>query len=60
MVMFPPKKLWMLAPKLPTTDRDRTTIPRTTPKFFIVRYPATSNAVVVKGCVVFISPLIQH
>src|ERR1022692_175850 len=31
----------------PTMDRERTTIPRTTPSVFTVRYPSIVNAVVV-------------
>jgi len=35
--MFPPKIAWMLAPKLPITDRDRTMMPRTTPNDLTTR-----------------------
>src|SRR5262245_30624710 len=36
---------------LPTIERDRTTIPRTTPNDLTTRYPGSSNVVVVSGCV---------
>src|SRR5436190_24343397 len=41
----------MLAPMLPTIDRDRTMIPRTTPNVLVTRKPGRSNVVVVKGWV---------
>src|SRR5881296_3333422 len=49
--MLPPNKLWMLAPMLPTIDRDRTMIPRTTPNDLVTRQPGRSKAVVVRGWV---------
>ena len=48
---IPPKIAWMLAPKFPITDRERTTMPRTTPNDFTTRYPGNSKVVVVNGCV---------
>jgi hypothetical protein len=35
--MLPPKSDWMAAPKLPTIERERTTMPRTTPRFWTMR-----------------------
>src|SRR5262249_24465358 len=45
--MFPPTSVWSEAPIVPSTDRDRTVTPRTTPSVFTVLYPSSSNAVVV-------------
>src|SRR5881296_1688173 len=59
--MFPPNRLWMPAPMLPTIERERTMMPRTTPSDLLTRKPGNSNAVVVKGCVLLmLSPAIQH
>src|SRR5208282_4371076 len=52
--MFPPKIAWMPAPKFPMMERERTMMPRTTPKDFVTRKPGSSNVVVVNGCVRFI------
>src|SRR5476651_637352 len=52
--MFPPKIAWMPAPKFPMIERDRTMMPRTTPKDVATRKPGSSNVVVVNGCVRFI------
>src|SRR5690349_6445269 len=38
------------APMVPTIERDRTTIPRTTPRFRLIRNPGSSNAVVTYSC----------
>jgi hypothetical protein len=35
--MFPPTIVCKLAPMVPKIERDRTTIPRTTPKVFVTR-----------------------
>jgi hypothetical protein len=37
MVMLPPNSDWMPPKKLPTMDRDRTVMPRTTPWFYTMR-----------------------
>src|SRR5258705_7935081 len=44
--MLPPKSVWMEAPMLATTLRERTVIPRTTPRLAAIRYPSKVNAVV--------------
>src|SRR5690349_2451724 len=44
--MFPPTIVCSAAPRFPITLRERTTIPRTTPKFLTMRYPGSSIAVV--------------
>src|SRR3954467_5594465 len=44
--MSPPKIVWMLAPKLPMTERERTTTPRTVPSSLATRWPASVKAVV--------------
>jgi hypothetical protein len=36
-VMFPPKRVWMEAPKLPMMLRERTVMPRTTPRLAVMR-----------------------
>src|ERR1035437_9190078 len=58
--MFPPNRLCKCAPKLPTIERERTTIPRTTPNDLTTRYPGSSNVVVVSGCVWLMPPRIEH
>src|SRR5438132_987196 len=45
--MLPPSIVCMAAPTVPTTDRDRTTTPRTTPRLSTIRNPGTSKPVVV-------------
>src|SRR6266850_2933882 len=42
--MLPPSKVCRDAPMLPTMLRDRTTIPRTTPRFLTMRCPGSSKA----------------
>src|SRR4030095_2579725 len=44
--MLPPKSVWIEAPMLATTFRERTVIPRTTPRLAAIRYPSKVNAVV--------------
>src|SRR5262249_54625369 len=44
--MFPPTIVCSAAPKFPITLRDLTIIPRTIPKFFTIRYPGNSSALV--------------
>src|SRR5271156_26742 len=44
--MLPPTSVCRLAPRVPKTDRERTTIPRTTPRFLTILYPGSSRAVV--------------
>src|SRR5437867_11855488 len=44
--MLPPKSVWMEAPMLATTFRERTVIPRTTPRLAAIRYPSKVKAVV--------------
>src|ERR1700676_1325627 len=46
MVIFPPISVCRPATKFPTTLRDRTTMPRTTPRFFVIRHPGNPKAVV--------------
>src|SRR5678809_769988 len=46
MVMLPPKSDWMPPTKLPTTERERTVMPRTTPRLRTTLYPGSSRAVV--------------
>src|SRR5438874_9741655 len=48
-VMLPPTIVWSDAPIVPSTDRDRTVTPRTTPSVFSVRHPSIANAVVVRA-----------
>jgi hypothetical protein len=36
--------VWSAAPRFPITLRERTTIPRTIPKFLTIRYPGNSTA----------------
>src|SRR4029453_2281946 len=42
--MLPPKSVWMEAPMLATTFRERTVIPRTTPRLAAIRYPPKGKA----------------
>src|SRR6266508_673247 len=44
--MLPPKSVWMVAPRLTMRLRERTVIPRTTPRYPTMRWPSNSNAVV--------------
>src|ERR1700730_3982073 len=43
-VMLPPTIVCNAAPRFPSTLRERTIIPRTTPKFLTMRYPGSSRA----------------
>src|SRR5271170_1529131 len=45
-VMLPPTSVCRLAPRVPKTDRERTMMPRTTPRFLTILYPGSSSAVV--------------
>ena len=45
--MFPPTRVCNPAPMVPKIERERTMMPRTTPKVFTTRYPGNSKAVVV-------------
>jgi hypothetical protein len=45
--MLPPTSVCNDAPSVPTIDRERTVIPRTTPSVLVVRYPSRPSAVVV-------------
>src|ERR1051325_11110759 len=47
-VMSPPKNCWNFTPMLPTTERDRTVMPRTTPRVRVTRNPSSEFAVVVR------------
>src|SRR5262245_12878206 len=44
--MLPPTSVWNAAPMLPRMLRERTTMPRTTPRFRVTAWPGSSNAVV--------------
>ncbi|MNC39860.1 hypothetical protein D3C76_1858690 [compost metagenome] len=46
MVMLPPKIVWRPPSKLPTIERERTVMPRTTPRLRAMRKPGSSKAVV--------------
>src|SRR4051812_45967851 len=46
MVMLPPKIVCSPAKNEPTMERERTTMPRTTPKFCAMSQPGNSSAVV--------------
>src|ERR1035437_2784536 len=48
--MLPPTMVCKLAPMVPTMERERTTIPRTTPRLRFTRKPGSSNAVVTYSC----------
>src|SRR5215472_1877354 len=48
--MLPPTMVCRLAPIVPTMERERTTIPRTTPRLRLTRKPGNSNAVVTYSC----------
>src|SRR5215475_14422861 len=47
--MLPPKSVCRPATKVPKTLRDRTTMPRTTPRLRTVRCPGSSKAVVTRS-----------
>src|SRR5947208_5044202 len=47
MVMLPPTSVCKPAPIVPTIDRERTMIPRTTPSVLTIRWPLSSKPVVV-------------
>jgi hypothetical protein len=46
-VMLPPKIVWSEPPIVPTIERDRTVIPRTTPRDRVTRNPSRVKLVVV-------------
>ena len=48
--IFPPKIVCRPAPKVPITERERTTTPRTTPRLRRIVHPGSSKAVVVISC----------
>src|SRR5664280_1201387 len=54
--MLPPTMVCKLAPRVPTMERERTTIPRTTPRLRFTRKPGSSNAVVTNSCGTMSSP----
>src|ERR1039458_5886915 len=54
--MLPPTMVCKLAPMVPTMERERTTIPRTTPRLRFTRKPGSSNAVVTNSCGTMSSP----
>src|SRR5439155_7654559 len=45
--MLPPRMVWSEAPRLPSPERERTVMPRTTPRPFTIRWPSRVNVVVV-------------
>src|ERR1019366_5604638 len=54
--MLPPTMVCKLAPMVPTMERERTTIPRTTPRLRFTRKPGSSHAVVTNSCGTMSSP----
>jgi hypothetical protein len=46
-LMLPPSRVCSEPPIVPKMERDRTVIPRTTPRFWATLYPSTVNVVVV-------------
>src|SRR5688500_13057552 len=46
-VMLPPTIVWRAPPIVPTIERDRTVIPRTTPRDRVTRNPSRAGQVVV-------------
>src|ERR1700675_3041164 len=44
--MLPPKSVWIVAPIFATMFRERTVMPRTTPRLEATRYPSNVKAVV--------------
>src|SRR5262249_43216618 len=58
--MLPPKSVCNPAPILPTMLRDRTTIPRTIPRFRRIRCPGNSRAVVTRLAVTGIDYLLWN
>src|SRR5262249_27064131 len=44
-VMLPPTSVCRLAPSVPSTERERTVMARTTPSGFVTRYPSSESAV---------------
>ena len=45
--MLPPARVCNAPPIVPKIERERTVIPRTTPRFFVIRYPSRMKPVVV-------------
>src|SRR6267143_979739 len=58
MVMLPPTRVCKPAPIVPKIERERTMMPRTTPNVFTIRYPSSSNAVVVMAA--FMRPIYKR
>src|SRR5437764_11661184 len=58
MVMLPPTSVCKPAPIVPKIERERTMMPRTTPNVFTIRYPSSSNAVVVMAA--FMPPIYKR
>src|SRR5438270_7979118 len=58
MVMLPPTRVCNPAPIVPKIERERTMMPRTTPNVFRIRYPSSSNAVVVMAA--FMRPIYKR
>src|SRR5207249_10511304 len=59
-VMLPPTSVCSEAPMVPSTDRDRTVMPRTTPSDLVVRYPSIVSVVVVIPCSIATCPPIAR
>src|SRR5437588_3898757 len=57
-VMLPPTSVCKPAPMVPKIERERTMMPRTTPNVFTIRYPSSSNAVVVMAA--FMPPIYKR
>src|SRR5438270_13997476 len=57
-VMLPPTSVCKPAPMVPKIERERTIMPRTTPNVFTIRYPSSSNAVVVMAA--FMPPIYKR
>ena len=55
-VMFPPTIVCRVAPKVPMIERERTTMPRTSPNVWTVVYPSIAKAVVVMCCMTGMLP----
>src|SRR6266404_2481978 len=58
MVMLPPTSVCNPAPMVPKIERERTMMPRTTPNVFTIRFPSSSNAVVVMAA--FMRPIYKR
>src|SRR5579863_9291391 len=51
-LMFPPTMVCRLAPRVPKIERERTIMPRTRPRLWVMRKPSRVNAVVTKSWVI--------